>query len=218
MTLLPWRVVLGAVLLVALLSLLLGGFSIGGVFVMLFGCFGILIADPGLGTQIEVTVSERRWEREITAKSRVEVEREDWCNKVPRGRPILERRDEDKSVRASRHRRRTVSREWCVYEEYLWKDVTVYSESGTGDAPDWPAELPATCNTNGCKRQGKRRETVELDLVGRGDDERTWSCPSHNPADFDHFHVGDDIDIRIGWISGSAYCVWLGSTVGPGPG
>lgn len=142
----------------------------------------------------QLAVTAHKWERAIAIEQYGEERASDWRNQMPNDAeaPTCERRERSthqvKTGQEECHTERKdkkdgtfeqikkctpvyrsepVDDDWCTFTLRRWKPVDAAKTSGTGMSPAWStASLPAadTRAAFGAKRQGKRTETLTLQL------------------------------------------------------
>jgi hypothetical protein len=144
----------------------------------------------------QVEVAAHSWKRAVAIEELDDRQEEAWRNEVPieASFPICherqrstrqiedgedchtERRDRKdgtfEQVKKCKPKLRSepVMDSWCRFTARRWKAVSELKAAGHGLSPAWPTDLPPENPpaTLGARRQGKRTETLTLELRGHG--------------------------------------------------
>lgn len=127
---------------------------------------------------VPVEIAARTWRLEVDVERRVLESASDWCDALPEGAIVQERR-----LLADPAGQRAAPALRCRYQAPAWR--LLYRASGSGDIgqPEtWPQTrltgLPGLSDAD--VRLGKRRAFYELRL--QADDGRDWTCALPRPA------------------------------------
>lgn len=144
----------------------------------------------------QVTVTAHRWERAIAIEEYADKQESDWHDRVPseaRASSCYRKQRSTKQVQTGEechterkdkkdgtfeqikkctptYRSEGIDDDWCTYTMRRWRAIEPAKTTGTGTSPAWPtANLPleSAAATLGARRQGKRTETLILELGGQ---------------------------------------------------
>jgi hypothetical protein len=141
-------------------------------------------------------VAAHSWKRAVAIEELSEYQDEAWRNEVPANASIQGCHEAERSKRqiedgedchTERHdkkdgtfeqvkkckpkyRSEPVMDSKCRFTARRWKPIDEVKATGTGLSPAWPTNLPPgdTQVVLGARRQGKRTETLTLELTGHG--------------------------------------------------
>jgi hypothetical protein len=196
-------VIVGPIVVVVVLG------AVGLVMGLVGALLGVVALDHTSGSRQLVQVVGHQWERSIAVEE-VRVEQDsDWCEDVPSDAEVVSRREE------LHHRERRVGpdrdiyKEYCTYEEMVWKKVDTVKRSGTGTkpAPAWPVAPDDGCRTRGCRRPAKRVDKLEV-LFKRPKKHKgkPWSCDMDSVGEWQSWRKGDQAKMLVGGLTGTSYC------------
>jgi len=203
----------GCTVLLAVIGLPLVVVAVLGALGVVVGLIAVLLGmvafDHTSGSQQVVEVVGHRWERSIEVDE-VRMERDsDWCEDVPRNAEVVSRREKFHHRERRLGPDRDVYKEYCSYEEEVWKRVDSVKRSGKGTqpSPSWPVAPDDGCSFQGCQRPGKRRDKLEV-LIKRPKKHKgdAWGCDMDSVHEWESWKKGDQAKVLVGGLTGTAYC------------
>jgi len=203
------------------------------------GCGGLLVlAAAVLGIAavfwtepVEVTVTQRTWERTIEIETFGAVHEDEWCDRMPSGAYDVTRSSEvrshekvpdgeecttqrvdngdgtftEKQVCTTKYREEPVYDEKCSYTVDRWVVDHVERASGSeADGPAWPeVALEKEGSAPGAQREGRRAETYTVHYEGAGKKTFTCTYPQDEWASID---TGSTWTGKAGALTGDLRC------------
>lgn len=176
-------------------------------------------------------VTAQTWERTVAIEEYGPKQESAWCDSVPAGADITDRREEKRSTNKvpdgescttkrvdngdgtfsekedcqPKYREEPVYDEKCTYTVMKWAEKNKERASGKGSspAPSWPAVRVDGCASVGCTREGARDETYRVEL--KDDDGDDYECTLGQAA-WERFKVGSRWKGEVGVIGDSVDC------------
>jgi len=177
--------------------------------------------------EAQVVVAAHKWQRAIAIEEFNERQEEAWSNQLPAGAGFPVCRERERSTRqvqdgeeCKTERRdkkdgtfeqvkkckpkfhsEPVMDSWCRFTARRWLPATEVKEVGTGLAPVWPSNVPPgdVPATLGARRQGKRTETLTLELADHG------TCDVTDPV-WRKYTDGQKLNVEVRASSGEVVC------------
>ncbi len=178
----------------------------------------------------EMTLTAHRWERSVGIEEYADQEQADWRDQLPSDARVqrchrkerssrrvqtgedchIERKDkkdgtfEQIKQCAPTYRSEPIDDDWCTFVVQRWRELEAVKTSGTGMSPVWPTAglpPPAAAAILGAKRQGKRTETLILELGGQHCDV--------SDAIWRKYSDGGKVHVEVRASSGNIVCASL---------